>query len=60
VPVESNMSFKPVVDTPSDAPLQVSFANGFAILSQTKPYASRRLTKCYISERNFVVAALIV
>jgi hypothetical protein len=40
------MLFKPVAFAPSDAPLQVPFANGFAILLQTLPSASRRLTKC--------------
>ena len=33
----------------SDVPLQVSLANGCAILSQAVPYAVRRLTGCYAS-----------
>ena len=48
------MMFKPVAVAPSDVPLQAPFANGFAILSQTKPYVSRRLTWCYAS-----IAALV-
>jgi hypothetical protein len=41
------MKFKPVANAPSDVPLQGPFANGFAILSQTTPSASRRLIGCY-------------
>jgi hypothetical protein len=51
--VMHNMSFKPLFRSKlrqhSDVPRKASFANGFAILSQTKPYTSRRLTKCYAS-----------
>jgi hypothetical protein len=39
------MLFKPRLRR-SDVPLQVPFANGFAILLQTLPFAARRLTGC--------------
>ena len=32
----------------SDVPLQAPFAHGFAIVAQTPPSASRRLTGCYV------------
>jgi hypothetical protein len=57
------MSFKPSPRkrAHSDVPLQVSFANGFAILSQTDPSASRRLTKCYMpAALRIVITTFIV
>jgi len=42
-----NMKFKPVAVAPSDVPLQAPFAHGFAIVAQTPPSMSRRLTGCW-------------
>jgi len=46
------MKFKPCFCSKllqhSDVPLQASFAHGFAIIDQTTPYVSRRLTWCYV------------
>ena len=47
-----NMQLKPVAYAPSDVPLRPSFANGFAILSQTQSSVSRRLTGCYAPRRS--------
>jgi hypothetical protein len=44
-----NRKFKPVAFAPSDAPLQAPFVHGFAIVAQTTPSVSRRLTGCYTS-----------
>jgi hypothetical protein len=52
-----NMLFKPHFRLRlqcSDVPFQASFANGFAILSQTLPSTARRLTRCYVPRHNFL------
>jgi hypothetical protein len=47
-----NIQFKPSLRAfalhSSDVPTQVSFANSFAIIMQTKLPQSRRLTGCYV------------
>jgi hypothetical protein len=47
----ANIKFKPCFRSKllqhSDVPLQAPFAHGFAIVAQTTPSASRRLTWCY-------------
>ncbi len=49
----SNIKLKSVLSLrlrSSDVPTTGSFANGFAILSQTPPPQARRLTWCYVPE----------